>query len=269
MNIKFFLAALLSFSYFSCSVNKAKIDNSVKKYFDAHNVEGCFTMLRNTDGEITVYNMALDTQRFQPASTFNLITSLVGLQTGRITSEDMVVRWDRVNRPQKEWNRNLNMKDAFRVNSDPYFSEIVKRIGTDTLKAWIDSLSYGNRNVAGGTDSVWKNNTLLISPDEQLGLLKKLYFDQLPFRKSVMLAVRNAMVKEENTLYKLSYVTGSGTDPGNKRIGWVTGWIEENLHVYFFVTFIRSANPSADMNRMQVDITRDILKEYGFFQGKK
>lgn len=269
MKMKYILIAFISLSYFSCSVNKARIDNSLKKYFDAHKVEGCFTMLQNTDGQITVYNMDLDTQRFQPSSTFHLVTSLVGLQTGRITNEDMVVRWDRLNRSRKEWNRNMNMKEAFRVGADPYFHQIATRIGTDTLKAWIDTLNYGNKIFSTETDSAWVNNTLKISPDEQLGLLKKLYFDQLPFRKSVMESVRNAMVKEENTLYKLSYVTGNGIDDSGQPIGWVSGWIEENLHVYFYVTFVRSANPSADLTRMQIDITRDILKEYGFFQGKK
>ena len=67
----------------SCSVNKAKINNDLKKYFDDKKVEGCFTMLNNADGEITVYNMALDTTRVLPASTFKIVNSLIGLQTRR------------------------------------------------------------------------------------------------------------------------------------------------------------------------------------------
>ena len=55
---------------FSCTVNKAKIDNKLKIYFDAKNADGCFTMLNNADGKITVYNMALDTMRLTPASTY-------------------------------------------------------------------------------------------------------------------------------------------------------------------------------------------------------
>ena len=42
----------------SCSVNKARIDNGLEKYFEAQGVEGSFTMLDNADGSITVYNMA-------------------------------------------------------------------------------------------------------------------------------------------------------------------------------------------------------------------
>ncbi|HMX37057.1 MAG TPA: class D beta-lactamase, partial [Ferruginibacter sp.] len=53
----------------SCTVNKATNDESLKKYFDENKVDGCFTMLNNADGEITVYNMKFDTMRFSPAST--------------------------------------------------------------------------------------------------------------------------------------------------------------------------------------------------------
>ncbi len=267
---------LLAFSYLfmllsiaACTVNKAKIDNGIKKYFDAKNVEGSFTMLNNTDGQITVYNMNLDTTRFSPASTFKIVNSLIGLQTGIITDENMVIKWDGVKRRNADWNKDLSMKEAFKVSSLPYYQEVARRIGTDTMKHWIDSLSYGNMNTSGDIDSFWINNQLKISPDEQLGLLKKLYFDQLPFRKSVQQIVRNAMLQEDNTLYQLSYKTGWGFDESGNNIGWLTGWIEENKHVYFFVTLIKTADPKVDMKSARLDITKDILKHYGFLEGKK
>src|SRR4029077_11682376 len=85
----------------SCSVNKAKIDNSLKKYFDENKVEGCFSLLNNANGEITVYNMALDTQRFLPASSFIIVSSLIGLETGKIVDEKMAIKWDGAKRPVK------------------------------------------------------------------------------------------------------------------------------------------------------------------------
>jgi beta-lactamase class D len=262
----------ISYSLFlitSCSVNKAKIDNKLKKYFDAKNVDGCFTMLNNADGEITVYNMNLDTTRLLPASTFEIINSLIGLQTGVIKDAGMVIKWDGVRRPVKEWNRDMDMKEAFKVSCIPYYQEVARRIGRDTLKRWIDSLSYGNKNIDGPIDSFWLNNQLKISADEQLGLLKRLYFDQLPFMKSVQQTLRDAMLQEDNTAYKLSYKTGWGFDETNNAIGWLAGWIEENRHVYFFVTLLKSANKDFDMTRARLDITKDILKELGFFEGKK
>ena len=252
-----------------CSVNSAKIDNDLKKYFDAKNVEGCFSMLNNADGKVTVYNMALDTQRFLPASSFKIVNSLIGLQTGIIASENTIVKWDGIKRNNKDWNHDMNMKEAFKVSNFPWYQQVARAIGKTSMQNWIDSIGYGNKNISGPIDSFWVNNQLKISPDEQLGLMKRLYFDQLPFRKSVQQIVRDVMLQEANTNYKLSYKTGWGFDESGNNIGWVTGWIEENRHVYFFVTLLKSPDKKMDMRTVRLDITRDILKQYGFFEGKK
>ncbi len=70
---------ILAIIFSSCSVNKARIDNSFKKYFDSAKVDGCFSMFDNATGAVTVYNITLDTQRFLPASTFKIVNSLIGI----------------------------------------------------------------------------------------------------------------------------------------------------------------------------------------------
>ncbi len=252
-----------------CSANKAKNDSELKKYYDAKNVDGCFTMINNADGEITVYNMALDTARLLPASTFKILNSLIGLQTGVISSDSMVIKWDGVKRENTDWNKNLTMKEAFKVSAVPYYQEVARRVGLDTMKIWVDSIGYGNKLVTGPVDSFWLNNTLKISPDEQLGFMKKLYFDQLPFLKTVQQIVRNAMLQEANTLYKLSYKTGLGYNEEGLPVGWVVGWIEENNHVYFFANLVKGKTKDDDIKVARLAITKDILKDYGFFEGKK
>ncbi len=253
----------------ACSLKKATVDNDLKQYFDAKNVEGCFTMMDNSTGGITVYNMKMDTTRVTPASTFKIVNSLIGLETGKITNENMVIKWDGVKRYKEEWNKDISMKEAFKVSSVPYYQEVARRIGRDTMKHWIDSLSYGNKNMEGPIDSFWLNNKIKISPDEQLGLLKRLYFDQLPFRKSTQEIVRGVMLQEENTAYKLSYKTGWGFDEQNNALGWLVGWIEENRHVYFFATLLKSKDINYDMKPARIEITKNILKHYGFFEGKR
>lgn len=261
----FFLAII----FFSCTVNKAEINNDLKKYFDSAQVDGCFSLLDNSSGSITVYNMKLDTQRFLPASTFKIVNSLIGLQTGKITDEKMIIKWDSVVRSNPDWNKDLSMEEAFKVSAVPYYQEIARRIGRDTMQFWIDSLKYGNMNISGPIDSFWLNNTLKISPDEELGLVNDLYFDKLPFNKRAQQIVRDVMLRENNTLYKWSYKTGWGSDEQKNSIGWMVGWIEENRHVYFFVTFVKSKDPGIDMSAVRMNITKGILKELGFFKGEK
>src|SRR5690606_2323226 len=96
-----FLFIVCAFGFNACSVNKAKIDNNLKKYFDTRNVTGSFSMLNNATGGVTVYNMELDTMRYLPASTFKIVNTLIGLETGAITDDSMVIRWDGVRREVK------------------------------------------------------------------------------------------------------------------------------------------------------------------------
>lgn len=260
---------IISIIISSCSVNKAKIDNDLKKYFDTVHADGSFSLLDNATGEITVYNMKLDTQRVLPASTFEIVNSLIGLQTGKIIDEKMVIKADSIKHLNNEWNKDLTMEEAFKVSAVPYYQEVARRIGKDAMKYWIDSLHYGNINISVPIDSFWLNNTLKISPDEQLGLVNRLYFDKLPFDKRSQQIVRDVMLQENNTLYKLSYKTGVGFDEKNNSIGWVTGWIEENRHVYFFVTLMKSPDKNIDMKTVQMNVTKGILTELGFFKGEK
>ena len=263
-----FTCFIFFISFASCSVNRAKVDDSLKKYFDDSKVDGCFTMFNNSDGKVTVYNLNLDTTRLLPASTFKIVNSLIGLETGVITDEKMVIKWDGIKRSNEDWNKDMTMEQAFKVSCVPYYQEVARRIGKDTMKLWLDSLSYGNKNMGDKIDSFWLDNHLKISADEQLGLVKRLYFDQLPFQKRTQQIVRDVMMQEDNSLYSLSYKTGWGFDEKNNNIGWMVGWIEENKHPYFFVTVVKSADAAIDMKAVRLNITKGILKQLGFFNGR-
>ncbi|MDE3212350.1 MAG: class D beta-lactamase [Bacteroidota bacterium] len=260
---------LLAIAFGSCTVNNAETDSSLKQYFDSAHVEGCFALLDNITGKVTVYNMKVDTQRITPGSSFEIVNAMIGLESNKILDEKMVVKWDGVQRPDTQWNKDLDMKQAFSLGAVPYFQEVARRVGRDTMKYWIDTLHYGNMDLSGPIDSFWLNNTLKVSPDEQLGLMEKLYFDQLPFERRTQDIVSEAMLKEDNTLYKFSYHAGWGTDPASNPIGWLQGWIVENRHVYFFVTLAKSADKGVDMKTIPLKITREILTHMGFFKGEK
>ncbi len=113
------------------------------------------------------------------------------------------------------------------------------------------------------------NNDLKISADEQLGLLSKLYFEQLPFQKYAQEMVANMMLQKDDSLYKLSYTTGTATDEKYQHLAWNLGWIEENRHIYFFVTLIKTPDKSMDVKTTAINISKAVLKELGFFKGEK
>jgi beta-lactamase class D len=262
--------ALLYISFFllSCSQNNVKKDNSIKKYFDKYQVDGCFALMDNGTGKFTVYNLGrYRDSNYLPASTFKIVNSLIGLQTGKITNDSMVIKWDGVKR-RPDWDQDLNMYRAFRVSAVPYYQEVARRIGRDTMQLWLDSLSYGTKKIRSAIDSFWLDNSLKIKPDEELGLVKRLYFNQLPFFKTYQEMVKRAMLFEDNANYRLGYKTGWGFTEAGHALGWVVGWIEENNHPYFFVLNIESPDHNYDMNATRINMLKEILKDQGFFNGK-
>ncbi|MBS1628149.1 MAG: class D beta-lactamase [Bacteroidetes bacterium] len=253
----------------SCSPNNVTIDNSLQKYFDSNHVTGTFALFDNGSGQFTVYNLPrYKDSAFLPASTFKIVNSLIGLQIGKITNEKMIIKWDGVKRWNEAWNKDLTMEEAFKLSAVPYYQEVARRIGKDTMQFWLDSLHYGNKKIGGAIDSFWLNNSLKVTADEQLGLVKRLYFDQLPFDKRTQSIVKKIMLQENNANYSLSYKTGFGYKEDGKSLAWIVGWVEENKHPYFFALNIEGAH-DADLVNMRMTILKGILKQLDFLQGKR
>ncbi len=263
--MKKFRLLLVSFVFLSlssCTLNHAKIDNSLKKFFDSSNVEGCFALLNNQMGNITVYNMKLDTQRVSAGTSFKIPETLIGIQTGKLINEKTTLLND-------SSATGPTLKEAFSNSDVSYFQSLAGEIGKDTLKFWLDSIGYGNKKINSSAGSGLLNNDLKISADEQLGLLSKLYFEQLPFQKYAQEMVANMMLQKDDSLYKLSYTTGTATDEEYQHLAWNLGWIEENRHIYFFVTLIKTPDKSMDVKTTAINISKSVLKELGFFKGEK
>lgn len=243
--MKTVLFALLTGSFLftalftGCSSGNVTVDNSLQHYFDSAGVKGSFSLFDNGQGHFTIYDLPrYRDSLYQPGATFDILQSLIAIQTGVVKDDTALLHWDR-------------------------------HLGKDTLKKWIDSLQYGNKDIGADTGAFWSNNTLKINADEQLGLLKKLYFDQLPFFQRTQEIVRRMMPAENNSSYRLTYKTAQGTKEDGHAIGWVMGWVEENKHPYFFVVNVESADPNKDLGATGLAIAKEILRQLGFFQGKK
>lgn len=262
----------------SCSPNNVTIDSSLQPLFDNNKVTGTFGIYDNGQGQFTIYNLKrFKDSAYLPASTFKIVNALVGLETGRVSDEKMVIKWDGVVRnfpggdSTKSWNRDLTMSQAFEYSAVPYFQEVARRIGKDTMQHYLDTLGYAsryNKATIKAIDSFWLDNSVKITADEQLGLVKKLYFDQLPFQKRTQRIVRGLMFREGNANYRLSYKTGFGNKENGNAIGWVVGWIEENNHPYPFVLNIEGP-ADMDMIGVRMNILKGALKQLGFLEGKK
>jgi len=260
---------VLFLSLAGCAVNNVDIDESLGRHFEQEGARGTFGLFDNSRGRFTIYDMERFRQRISPASTFKITHALIGLQTGRLTTDSTVIPWDGTLRDRAEWNQDLSLYRAFRVSSFSHFQTLARSIGRDTMQYWLDTLKYGNRQIGRQVDSFWLNNSLRISPDEQLGLVKRLYFRQLPFRASVQESVKKMMIQENNAQYQLAYKTGLGKTGQDMPMAWVAGWIEENRHVYPFVLQLDMPTSTGDaIIEARIRILRAILEDIGFFRGR-
>jgi beta-lactamase class D len=255
--------------FLACSPNNVTVDNSLQRYFDSATVQGSFGFFDNGQGHFTIYNLSRFRDSFyQPGASFDILQSLIGIQTGVVKDDSSVLLNPGMTVGQPTGTLGGCFRDTT-PNGRAGFVQLASRLGMDTLKKWIDSLRYGNQQIGRDTTSFWFNNSLKINSDEQLGLLKKLYFDQLPFYQRPQLIVRRMMSGESNSNYQLRYKIARGTTENGHAIGWVMGWVEENKHPYFFVVNLESADPQKDLGTAGLAIARGILQQMGFFQGKK
>jgi beta-lactamase class D len=258
----------------SCSPNNVDVDNSLQKYFDENKVTGCFGMFDNGKGRFSIYNLTrFSDSVYLPASTFKIVNSLIGLETGVASDSNAVIKWDGISHGRPECDKDLKMIDAFRISCPPWYQELARKVGEKNMQHYLDTIGYASKNgrfaINNNLDTFWLNNAAKVTADEQLGLVKKLYFSQLPFQTRTQQIVSGMMLMEHNSNYSLSYKTGWGTTPTGNQLGWIIGWIEENRHVYFFTLQIESPDKNIDMRTVRLSILKNILKQYGFMEGKK
>lgn len=233
----------------------------------------CFELADNNHDMIYIYNLQRASKRFSPASTFKIMSSLIALETNVALDENLIIPWDGVAR-RPEWDKDMNLREAFKVSCVPYYQALARKIGKVDMQKWIDTVRYGNKRTGPNVDDFWLNDTLQITPDEQVGFIKKLYFDKLPFAQRSQRIVRSLMLQEDSTHYKLYYKTGTQMPLRNNKkviLAWIVGFVEKretqigvvtkkeetNYKPYFFAMNFETSDTT--MNTM--DIRKKLLKE--------
>jgi beta-lactamase class D len=263
-----FIAAFAS----SCSDVRIKEHPEWKKYFDAYQVDGCFEVYDNNKEIAHFYNKERCATQLSPASTFKIFNSLVGLETGVAPDEQLVIKWDSIKRWNDDWNKDLTMAQAFKVSALPYYQELARRIGMKNMQHYLDTVKYGNMKTGDSIDQFWINNTLLISADEQVGFVKRLYHGELPFSERSQRIVRGMMLQKQSNNYKLYYKTG-WNNSNNSNLLWIVGFVEKSEelkhvetgkleaipHPYFFAMNFTTTDSTKDLRKIRLELLQKLL----------
>ncbi|VBB44415.1 Beta-lactamase [uncultured Desulfatiglans sp.] len=228
--------------------------------------EGSFVLVDCASGDDWTFRARNAAERLPPCSTFKIWNTLIGLETGILSSPDQAFYlWDGVERSFPAWNRDLTLKEAFQASCVPAFQDLARRIGSERMQSWIDKVGYGDRDISAGIDVFWLpakgRKTVLISPAEQANLIRELVTGRLPFSQGSLSVMRELMFTtrtERGTLYGK---TGSGTDGrGIFVLGWFVGYVVTESGTHSFACTVKGENT---MGKDARAIVETVLKEKG------
>jgi beta-lactamase class D len=179
---------------------------------------------------------------FLPASTFKIPNSIIALETEVAKDDSTIFKWDGEEKWNKNWEKDLTLKEAFHVSCVPCYQEIARKIGLKRMKNYLKKLNYGQMIFDSKTlDNFWLDGNSKITQFQQIQFLKKLYFSELPISKRTESIVKNIMKMEQTNDYTLSAKTGLSVKNGLDN-GWYVGYFEVKNKVYFFATNLEPKN---------------------------
>ena len=248
--ITFFVATVV------IAQNQKNDSLTVEKIFNGHT--GAFVLFDMQHKEYLRHNSARCSERFLPASTFKILNSLIGLETGIIPDENFVIKWDGIKRQNDEWNKDHTLATAIKFSVVPYYQELARRVGRERFRGYLKRIGYGNQTIGGEVDAFWLDNSLKISTEEQIDFLKRFYEYELPFTKRSINIVKKILPEKKYSNALLKFKTGAGTKENGKWLGWIVGYVEKKSNVYFFALNIE-ARTYGETRELRDNLSRKIL----------
>lgn len=253
------LFILLFTANFSAQIKEVKFDT----YFDS--LDAAFIIYNYKNETLMQYNIERCNKGFIPASTFKIPNTLIALETGVVKDAEQIIKWDSTYYSIKEWNRDHDLRSAFKYSVVPYYREIARKVGYERMFEFIKEFDYGNKNIVGGIDQFWLNGDLRITPMQQLEFLKKVYEEKLPVSKRSMSTLKNIMIADSNENYVLRAKTGTGILDDSSYVVWYVGYIEKVDNTFFFVLNFDSDESHVKL-KFRKELTYRIFKDMNIIE---
>lgn len=230
-------------------------------------LQGCAVILDSEKNIYTFYNEDKCRTRVSPNSTFKIISALTGLHNQVVTAEDSKMGYNGINYPIDTWNADLSLAEAFRSSCIWYFRKVIDEVGQETVQEELEELDYGNCDISewsGGDVNVfselngfWIESSLLISPIEQVEVLRNIMEGKSIYTESEVEILKSIMLLEESGSQKIYGKTGTGTN----NTAWFIGFVEnKETNIYFAVYLDDSISTEINGAKAQ-EIALNILRE--------
>lgn len=218
----------------------------------------CTVIIDARSGDVLLREGICD-QRFAPFSSFKLPLAVMGYDAGVLVDE-VTPRW--------EWHAGLTAPERDHKPVDPtiwerdsvlwYSREVTRLLGEDAFGRYVAALGYGNANVSGapgkdnGLTNAWLGASLTISPDEQVGFMRRLLQGALPVSADAQAWAASILPDFPAGEWTVSGKTGSGwvSDTSgafyrDQPLGWFVGWALRGEQAVVFARLRVEAERSA------------------------
>ncbi|UDN62379.1 penicillin-binding transpeptidase domain-containing protein [Clostridioides sp. ES-W-0016-02] len=256
------------------STQQKKDKVNVVDYSDCFkDISGGAVFYSSKNKEYNIYNKELIETRASPCSTFKIISTLIGLEKGIVNSKESVMGYNGTIYEIEDWNRNLNLEEAFKVSCVWYHRKLMNQVDAKFVQNTLDNLKYGNcdisewegnlKNGSKDLNGFWLESSLKISPKEQTQVLTKIFEGDTSFKKENINLLKDIMKIDTNDKKINVYgKTGTGFDEKKQCVdAWFVGMVENEDDTYYFA--IKSDDSNKKIGGPKVkEIAIDIINNY-------
>ena len=228
--------------------------------FQKAGYEGSFVLYNLKEKSFAFHNQKRAQEGFLPASTFKVLNSLIGLETGVIKDANHEFKWDGKTRKYPAWNKDHTLQSAIKYSVVWYYQKLARQVGATRMKEYLAKTGYGNGDISAGLDRFWLKGGFRVTSMEQIKLLRALYANKLPFSRRNQEIVKTIMLLEKTPEYTIRAKTGLTMTGPAESVGWYIGYVETKDNVYFFATNLQGGVADKKFADARKDITRQILR---------
>ena len=174
---------------------------------------------------------ALAGERFIPCSTFKIISTLMGLDSGVLSGKSARLGYDGQKHEYEAWNRDVTLQEAFQASCVWYYKKLVGKLDKSYVQRTLDRLHYGNADISvwnrNGHNVFWIESSLLISPEEQVAVLADIFSGGAGFRPEHVAILRDCMDAGTVGDFRMYGKTGTGRNHNTNFLeSWYVGFVE-------------------------------------------
>lgn len=234
----------------------------------------CFLLSEQGVGEVRRSPAVGCDERVTPASTFKIPHALAALDSGVVADPSTVLPYDGSAWPFASWRHDQTLASAMRYSVLWYFQHVAEALGPDREHQYLAKFHYGNEDNTGNPRRFWIEDSLMISPNEQLKFLQRLYANALPVSAFAMDTVRKILVEPSGSITNASgshefgtpwseeTVVSAKTGRGNFHgvgVHWLVGSVHRDTHTWVFVSCVTGRTPEGQLPA--VDLAAHALRE--------